>query len=715
MPRSSGKSSGSSTNMANNFTWIPAYREIAQRLLDWQDRQGELIAFLEQLRAQGLTITPLTDQDDKGARFLLQEIDPFTFFGVFNRQIRKEQRMAIIAEVIKLLGVQSALPKDFDGIPVLSALNSWFVSYRPLRKTDDVPRLWRVFRLALGENPLDQPDFLRAFDEALQVRHTNLNLTMGLFWIRPESFLNLDQTNRQYLKIKLPPSGLSGQYYRDAVRLQLAKVKSLPDLSHEAWVASKTKPELQSPEAQMTPENNYWLLGAYWSDNDPTDQTQRFLDEGVWQNGYEDRYLDEVRSMRVGDKVAIKAASTQRLNLPFDARGETVSRMSIKAVGTVVSNRGDGRTVEVEWDTSFKPKDWYFYTYQKTVWQLRPDEPNAKRLIEFVFNNKAQDYEWFCQEWWDVAKKKQEASPEAKKTNLVKPYSVDDMLASGIFLTEPEIKQTLDRLQSKKNLILQGPPGVGKNFIARKLAYALMEEMDDGRIEMVQFHQSYSYEDFIRGYRPLPEQAGKFGLQNGIFYDFCQRAKDDSDRKYVFIIDEINRGNLSQIFGELLMLIEADKRGPENVLPLVYHKKEEPRFYVPKNLYLIGLMNIADRSLAMVDYALRRRFAFMSLKPQYKGDLFRKWLLDRGMSEKLAGLIVDRMAALNQEIANDTLLGENYQIGHSFFCPKGGNYEGLDRTWYEAIVQTEILPLLREYWFDNAKRAEQIAEKLLAP
>jgi 5-methylcytosine-specific restriction protein B len=164
------------------------------------------------------------------------------------------------------------------------------------------------------------------------------------------------------------------------------------------------------------------------------------------------------------------------------------------------------------------------------------------------------------------------------------------------------------------------------------------------------------------------------------------------------------------------MLIEADKRGSEYVLPLVYHKKDELRFYVPKNLYLIGLMNLADRSLAMVDYALRRRFAFMSLKPQFKGDLFRKWLLDRGMKAELVSLIIDRMVELNQEIADDSLLGENYQIGHSFFCPtKGNNFEGLDRDWYNAIVQTEIVPLLREYWFDNSKRAEQIAGKLLAP
>jgi 5-methylcytosine-specific restriction protein B len=701
--------------MADKFTWIPVYREIAQRLLDWQDRQGDLIAFLEQLRSQGLTITPLSDQDDKGARFLLQEIDPFTFFGVFNRGIRKEQRLAIIAEVMKLLGVQSALPKDFEGLPHLNAQNSWFISFKPGRKAHDVQRLWRVFRLAFGDNPLEQPEFLQAFDDALEVKYTNLNLTMGLFWIRPDTFLNLDQTNRQYLKLKLPPNGLTSQYYRDTVRSVLAKTKSLPDLSYDAWFAVKTKPEPPPPETQVSPENSYWMVGAFWSDKEPPDQTQRFLDEGIWHNGYKNRYLDEVRSMRVGDKIAIKATSTQRHELPFDSRGETVSRMTIKAIGTVVANRGDGRTVEVEWDTSFKPKEWYFYTYRNTVWQLRRDVPYAKRLIEFAFGNKPQDYEWFCEEWWGSAGDKQEILPETNKGDLVRPYSVDDMLASGVFLTESEVKQILSRLQSKKNLILQGPPGVGKNFVARKLAYALIEERDDRRIEMVQFHQSYSYEDFIRGYRPLPDKAGSFGLQDGIFYNFCERAKDDPDHPYVFIIDEINRGNLSQIFGELLMLIEADKRGPDNVLPLVYRKKDESLFYVPQNLYLVGLMNVADRSLAMVDYALRRRFAFMTLKPQFQNESFRKWLLDRGMSDDLIGFIVTRMGALNQEIADDALLGENYQIGHSFFCPKGDNFEGLDRNWYEAIVETEILPLLREYWFDNAKRAEQVAGNLLAP
>ena len=241
-----------------------------------------------------------------------------------------------------------------------------------------------------------------------------------------------------------------------------------------------------------------------------------------------------------------------------------------------------------------------------------------------------------------------------------------------------------------------------------------MEEKAHDRLEMVQFHQTFSYEDFIRGYRPLPDQAGTFGLQDAIFYRFCKRAEDDPDRDYVFIIDEINRGNLGQIFGELLMLIESDKRGPDFAVPLVYQRNNEQRFFVPANVHLIGLMNLADRSLAIVDYALRRRFAFMTLTPQYSSSIFRKWLLDRQMKPDLVDLVASRMIGLNQEITDDPLLGENYQVGHSFFCPKGEDFSGLDRGWYEGIIRTEIVPLLKEYWFDNAKRVEQAREGLLA-
>jgi 5-methylcytosine-specific restriction protein B len=203
-------------------------------------------------------------------------------------------------------------------------------------------------------------------------------------------------------------------------------------------------------------------------------------------------------------------------------------------------------------------------------------------------------------------------------------------------------------------------------------------------------------------------------LQNGVFYEFCQKAIRDPDREYVFIIDEINRGNLSQIFGELLMLLEADKRGPEFALPLTYRNEDEPHFFIPPNLYLIGLMNVADRSLAMVDYALRRRFVFITLRPQYESEQFRQWLLDRDMKPALVQMIVERMTRLNTDIREDPLLGENYEIGHSYFLPKGDSFAGLDKNWYQGVVRTEIVPLLKEYWFDNPKKAEEAEKRLLA-
>lgn len=708
--------------MATNFTWVPIYKEFAKVLSGWQNKQRELITFLEDLRSQDYLITPLLDQDENGERFLFKEIDPFTFFGVFNRGIRYDKRIAIISKIKQYFNIQSDLPSDFNGVPVINNMKSWFIPFQALRDVDDVVRLWRVFQLALNDDPLSNKDFLQAFDDALTVKQTNINLTMGLFWIRPETFLNLDQTNRSFLNIKLPPTGLNAKYYVETLRSVSIKWKSFPELSYEAWLATKkTQPNsFQPPAVPLIGDINYWLVGAYWDDNDPPDQTKHFLDEGLWQNGYEDRYLDDVKSMHVGDKIAIKSSSTQRQGLPFDNRNKTVSRMTIKAAGTIVANRNDGKTVEVEWDPNFQEKTWYFFTNRNTVWHLRTDDDYVHKkystqLIAFVWHDKAQDYEWFCKQWWEQDNISNLSSSLVMPEVTKQPYSTEDVIASGVFLNESDLQLMIDRLSVKKAMILQGAPGVGKTFIAKKLAYALMEEKNDARIDMIQFHQSYSYDDFVRGYRPLPGQPGTFGLEDGIFYEFCQKAIKDPDSKYVFIIDEINRGNLSQIFGELLMLIEHDKRGKEFSVPLVYRKQQdEPRFFVPHNLYLIGLMNLADRSLAMVDYALRRRFAFMTLKPQYESVLYRKWLLDRSMSSDLIDLIITRMTALNKEINEDSLLGENYQIGHSFFCPKSDNFAELKKKWYLDIVQTEISPLLKEYWYDNQMKAEEAERRLLA-
>lgn len=291
------------------------------------------------------------------------------------------------------------------------------------------------------------------------------------------------------------------------------------------------------------------------------------------------------------------------------------------------------------------------------------------------------------------------------------PYTIDDAL-KGLFLPKDEFKQMLGALARKKNIILQGPPGTGKTYIADRLAYALIGFRERSQIEMVQFHQSYAYEDFIQGWRP--QASGGFTLRNGTFHSFCTKAAADGANDYVFIIDEINRGNLSKIFGELMMLLEADKRGPDFAIPLTYSGDSSERFYVPENVYVVGMMNTADRSLAMVDYALRRRFTFFDLRPRLDTPQFRHFLADQGVEPEVIEIIVERMGELNSVIRASTVnLGAGFEIGHSFFCPQGTEEElGFD--WYASIIRSEIAPLLQEYWFDDPDKAEASTTALLA-
>jgi 5-methylcytosine-specific restriction enzyme B len=303
---------------------------------------------------------------------------------------------------------------------------------------------------------------------------------------------------------------------------------------------------------------------------------------------------------------------------------------------------------------------------------------------------------------------------EANPAEIPSPERYTKQMAmDGLFIAEAQLDEALDALREKRNIVLQGPPGVGKTFVARRLAKALIGSDDPQRIEMIQFHQSYSYEDFIQGFRPTSK--GTFDLRYGVFHQFCRRAQRDeaSRHPYVFIIDEINRGNLSKIFGELMMLIEADKRGSEFAIPLAYANDSNDKFYIPDNLHFIGTMNTADRSLAMVDYALRRRFRFLSLRPEFKSSAFREYLDKKGADHGLVRQIVAKMITLNEIIAADTKnLGPGYEIGHSYFCPRDGT--AADENWYRRVVQSEIVPLLQEYWFDDEKRVEQQRAALLS-
>ena len=292
-----------------------------------------------------------------------------------------------------------------------------------------------------------------------------------------------------------------------------------------------------------------------------------------------------------------------------------------------------------------------------------------------------------------------EENPLEKPDELKKKYTKEDFL-SKVYMTEERYDVLAALLKNRKNVILQGAPGVGKTFTAKKLAYAMMGEEDDSRIEMVQFHQNYTYEDFIMGYRP---DGSDFKLTDGIFYRFCQRASNYPDKDFFFIIDEINRGNMSKIFGELLMLIEKDYRGTK--VTLAYSGMP---FSVPENLYIIGMMNTADRSLAMIDYALRRRFSFFEMEPGFNSEGFTNYR--NSFADETFNTLIDQIKLLNKEISEDKSLGRGFQIGHSYFC--GREELGCTGEWMRSVVEFDILPMLNEYWFDEPAKLQRWEKNL---
>ena len=283
-----------------------------------------------------------------------------------------------------------------------------------------------------------------------------------------------------------------------------------------------------------------------------------------------------------------------------------------------------------------------------------------------------------------------EENPISQKASI-DAYKKSDFL-DEVYMTEKRYESLVAVLRNKNNIILQGAPGVGKTFAAKRLAWSMMGEKDNSRIEFVQFHQNYSYEDFMMGYKPVEDG---FELKYGIFYRFCQKAANQPDKEFFFIIDEINRGNMSKIFGELLMLIEKDYRGTKATL--AYNGLS---FSVPKNIYIIGMMNTADRSLAMIDYALRRRFSFFEIEPGFDSESFIHY--QNSLNNDTLNELINKVKDLNREISNDKSLGKGFCIGHSYFC----NMQVCTEEWLHSIVDYDIIPMLREYWFDNSEKLQ---------
>ena len=577
---------GTDPRQHKRFRWARFYQAIADGLISHRADRRPLIEFLQQLQSsvEGLGLLS-GDQFADGSKGFIQDIDPFTLFGLFNRGISDRNRQAIAAAIAQFLGVQEPVPENFDCIPVLNNLNSWFFPYAKSRDPAQIDLLWQVFESGLavaeGDTELAIDAFRYDFNSAMAHPWVAWNLTFGLYWCRPWSFPSLDGKVRNYVseKLRLPigrngPKGYcsAADYLNliDALKQRFEEpdfsIHSFPELSLEAW--------------------SYTASGTDTDDNESAD-----------------------------------------------------------------------------------------------------DEPAVSEVDD---------------------------TPVVEPVIPLTPYGIDDILSDGCFLPRSELERILRRLRDKKNLILQGPPGTGKTWLARRLGMALVGHLvQEPQLRSVQFHPNLSYEDFVRGWRPTAN--GGLALHEGVFMQMVKGALDNPSQIHVLVIEEINRGNPAQIFGELLTLLEAGKRTPRYAMQLCYPDPDGVHrpVHVPVNLYVIGTMNIADRSLALVDMAFRRRFAFVDLEPSL-GAAWREWVVGTIQLEATAAdTIQQRLEQLNSTISADSRLGKAFRIGHSYITPNQSLEGRSSRDWFAEVVATELRPLLHEYWFDAPDVAEREADRLL--
>ncbi len=817
------------------FTWIPFYKELAQKLLKFRNDRKPLVNWIYD-NLDGY-IKHLKD-DSSGKH--VADIDPFTVFAIFNRGISHDKRVKICLTFKNYLNISAPVPKDFDGIPVMNTMRSNFMAFADKRRDGDIERFWNVFEAAVTDR-----DIQKEYDALSNQYLIRFNLTMGLFWIKPDKFLPLDGNSRDLLAtfgIKIDDKKYL--LYADYVKVmkQLDEKMKTEDLgysdyagfSHAAYLA---KAEVRnSIKEKKNNEIHYWMYAPgeqakYWD---------QYYDEGIMGIGWSKMgnlkaYTDNKKtrnklSQLYGNHSSHKQDACMLYNFAFDikpgdivfakkGRGIIVGRGIVTSDYIFDENRTEQPNIrKVNWTDK---GNWKTDTLQvtKTLTDITPYLDYVAKLNRLIDGNNPTQHSIAESEqsgyrhyWWLVANPKiwslnsmkigeeqdytlynefghkrkvsqnfldakagdivigYESTPtkqivgllEVSKANdgnvitfkkkevlptpidysalknipeleemeymknqqgtffkvSAEEYDIIMELVRGenplptnakkeiynkkkflneVFISFDDYDQLEILLLRKKNLILQGAPGVGKTFAARRLAYAIMGEKDDSRVMQVQFHQNYSYEDFVMGYKPN-EDSG-FEMKNGIFYRFCKRAAADKDHKYFFIIDEINRGNLSKIFGELLMLIENDYRDK----PIQLSYKDE-QFSVPNNLYLIGMMNTADRSLAMIDYALRRRFSFFEMKPGFESPQFEDYVKSQTIPhlDKLVKAIIE----LNKVIESDDSLGSGFCIGHSYLCNLDNSID------LKNIVEYDIIPMLKEYWFDNNHRFNQEAQKL---
>lgn len=702
------------------LTWVAFYSEFAEKLLPYMEDRKTLIEKIKAVYAAIDMRLPKLEKDNN-----IVDIDPFTIFGLFNKGITDANRIAILKGISQEFSVKVPVPTSFNGIPVLNNQKATYYSFISDRKDDDIDTLWEVFASAVAyaknHSESSKAALIKAYDAALLQKGIKWNLTMGLYWICPYEYINLDSRNRWYIcnpenmpsdfiesvgNFSTVPSGEKYLQINDRCRSILEKgnyrYKNFPELSYYAWIVSEevneenrvvaAKDNQRSNVGEAIGDKNvqtthYWI----YSPGDNACMWDEFYDAEIMAIGWGE--IGDLTAFATKDamKQKMKECIDPTLSYKNAAHATWQFVNDMKPGDIVFVKKGMHRIVGRGIVTSGYLFDASRNDEYKNIRQINwtnkgewehPGQAVMKTLTDIT-------------SYTDYVEKlnalfEDDADEEIEEVEIQYPaYTAEDFL-NEVYMSRTDYQTLVSLLKNKKNIILQGAPGVGKTFAAKRLAYSMMEVKDSSRVMMVQFHQSYSYEDFIMGFRPA---ATGFELKKGPFYSFCKKAEMDSENDYFFIIDEINRGNLSKIFGELFMLIENDKRGVS--LQLLY---SDEKFSVPSNVYIIGMMNTADRSLAMLDYALRRRFAFFEFSPAFETEGFRTYRQEK--SNKKFDNLIAAIEKLNVAIENDDTLGRGFRIGHSYFCTESE----IDDMWLNAVITYEIVPLLNEYWFDEPSK-----------
>lgn len=693
--------------MDTKFQWTNFYMELATALLEYKNNRSELIGKLKTIFSDAGMNFPFKEKGKE----TYEDICPFTIFGSFNKGITNTNRIALLEQFAKQFSIKSAVPTEFDGIPVVMNLSAWFFAYKGNRGEHDIDNLWELLEKAIAYSDETSAEnknaFIAAYDTVTNQKMIKWNITMGLYWVRPFTFINLDSTNRAFITYvdNMPhyfttifsdinkglPDGTSYLFMceqaKNALNQKEYEYHSFPELSYCAWKSSQAEKPEEPPTKTVdsnVKETDYWI----YSPGDNACMWDEFFKNGIMGIGW-----DEVTNLKdFASKEEIKEFMKKVYDASYSYKNNAHCLWQfaneIKVGDVVFVKKGMHKIIGRGVVTSDYIYDSSRDTYKhirKVDWQNNGEwEHPGQAVMKTLTNISA--YPDYVQKLLDLfAEDTQEEVSEQKEIKYP-PYSKDDFL-NEVYMDEDTYNTLTELLEAKYNVILQGAPGVGKTFAAKRLAYSIMGQKDTSRVAMVQFHQSYSYEDFIQGYRPSKEG---FELENGAFYKFCKEAEEDNERPYFFIIDEINRGNLSKILGELMMLIEKDKRGEK--IKLLYSNEW---FTVPQNVRIIGMMNTADRSLALMDYALRRRFAFFDFAPAFSSEGFKNYLAEKN-SPKLESLITV-VESLNNTISSDESLGDGFRIGHSYFCTD----DEISDEWLKSVVEYEVIPLIKEYWFDE--------------